>query len=362
MSHNAVLSIAAALLPVVVFLVALQLMDSFKLVRPRGVLVALGAGVVAALLCLELHEWLMPASRISDQAFIRYVSPLTEEATKALFIVALVARRRVGFLVDAAVLGFAVGTGFALAENIQYLTALGAASLLMWVVRGFGTAILHGATTAIFAMISRTLADRHPDRLWLVFWPGLAAAWVIHSLFNHVLVSPLAMTAMLLVGLPLLVYVVFQRSEHATREWVGAGLDLDVELLHLVRSDTFAYTRFGTYLRELRAHFPGPVVADMFCLLRLELELSVQAKAMLMAREAGLEMPVDADLATCLAELAYLNASIGRTGLLALKPLMVTSHRDRWHRYLLQQASPQTRLETGARSRWLSSLRRPTRT
>ena len=34
----------------------------------------------------------------------------------------------------------------------------------------------------------------------------------------------------------------------------------------------------------------------MFCLLRLELELSVQAKAMLMAREAGLEVPVDDDL------------------------------------------------------------------
>ena len=81
---------------------------------------------------------------------------------------------------------------------------------------------------------------------------------------------------------------VFERSERATREWVGAGLDLDVELLQLVLSEHFQFTRFGDYLQRAARTFHGPVVADMFCLLRLELELSVQAKAMLLAREAGL--------------------------------------------------------------------------
>ena len=43
---------------------------------------------------------------------------------KAAFIVVLIARRRVGFLVDAAVQGFAVGAGFAVVENIEYLRTL----------------------------------------------------------------------------------------------------------------------------------------------------------------------------------------------------------------------------------------------
>ena len=59
---------------------------------------------------------------------------------------------------------------------------------------------------------------------------------------------------------------------------------------------------------------------------------------MLMAREAGLDVPVDADLPSALAELEYLEDAIGRTGLLALKPLQVTSHRDDWHKFLLTQA------------------------
>jgi hypothetical protein len=149
---------------------------------------------------------------------------------------------------------------------------------------------------------------------------------------------------MVLIGLPALVVAVFERSENATREWVGAGLDLDLELLQLLTSEDLKVTRFGRYLRELRAHFDGGVVANMFCLLRLELELAVQAKARLIARKAGVDVPVDEDLQHALAEWAYLRRSIGRTGLLALEPLRMTSHRDDWHRYLLAQA--------GTRARW----------
>ena len=167
--------------------------------------------------------------------------------------------------------------------------------------------------------------------------PGLLVAIAVHSAFNHVLLPPLAMTALLLIVLPLLMLAVFQRSEAATREWVGAGLDLDLQLLDLVRSEHFTVTRFNSYLQQLRERFGGAIAVDMFCLLRLELELSIEAKAMIMAREAGLEVPVTDDLRASLQEIAFLESSIGRTGLLALKPLNVVSDRDRWHRHLLDR-------------------------
>jgi len=44
------------------------------------------------------------------------------------------------------------------------------------------------------------------------------------------------------------------------------------------------------------------------------------------------------DLHESLDEREFLRKSIGPTGLLALKPLQVTSYRDDWHRYLLKQA------------------------
>ena len=329
------MNIAVALVPVLLLLLLLQLMDSFKLVRFRSVVTAIGVGAFAAVACLLLHDIILSRVAIDASRFTRYVAPVTEELCKAGFIVLLLWRNRIGFLVDAAVQGFAVGAGFALVENIDYLRHLGGAGVGLWIVRGLGTAVLHGATTAVFAMVSKTLVERRAERPALGLLPGLAVAIGIHSGFNHLPFPPLAMTALLLLILPLVVVLVFNRSEQATREWVGAGLDLDLQLLDLVSSEAFTITRFGQYLQELRTRFSGPVVADMFCLLRLQLELSVQAKAMLLARESGLEVPVTSDLYDCLREIDYLEASIGRTGLLALKPLQVTSGRDHWHRHVL---------------------------
>jgi RsiW-degrading membrane proteinase PrsW (M82 family) len=332
-----VTAVFLALLPVLLFLVTLLLMDSFKLVRPGAVWIAISAGAAAALVCLLLHAWLLQGG-VRLSALRQYIAPAVEETAKAAFIILLIERGRVGFAVDAAIQGFAVGTGFALVENTLYLREMPHAHALLWMIRGLGTAILHGATTAIFAMIAKGLVDRHPDR----FLRGFATAWIvavaIHAAFNSPLLPPVAAMLLLLTVLPILTLWVFHRSEQATREWIGGGLDLDLELLALVMSEHFPSTQLGGFLRRFRSRFDGPVVADMFCLLRLELELSVQAKAMLVARAAGLRVPVDDDLRACLGELEYLRASIGPTGLLALKPLQVTSLRDDWHRYLLEQS------------------------
>ena len=65
--------------------------------------------------------------------------------------------------------------------------------------------------------------------------------------------------------------------------------------------------------------------------------------AWLFAQLAGLDLPVDPDVHAALAERTYLQHSIGRTGLLALEPLRVTSHRDYWHQHLLKQSGSHAR-------------------
>jgi RsiW-degrading membrane proteinase PrsW (M82 family) len=333
------LNIAAALLPVVAFLAILFLMDSFKLVRYWTIAIAVAAGAASALAALACQVWLGDFAHVSIQTLTRVVAPLSEETLKAIFIVYALRKRRFGFLVDAAIVGFAVGTGFGLVENIEFLRRMSGAGVLLWIVRGFGTAILHGATTAVFAILAKGLLERHPDRVFST----LAAAWLasvlIHTVNNLFFLPPLVMTLVLLVVLPLLVTFIFDRSEKATREWVGEGLDLDVELLNLLTSPDFGVSRLGAYLHELRARFPGPVVADMFCLLRIELELAIRAKGMLMARSAGLEVPADPSLRAKIQEWRFLQGSIGRTGALALKPLRATGVRDDWQRNLLEEVA-----------------------
>jgi RsiW-degrading membrane proteinase PrsW (M82 family) len=343
-------NLVVALLPVLLFLGLLVLLDSFKLVPIRSVLTALLAGGAAALVGSELNGWLLESAKTSPTAFSRYAAPAVEEALKALWVVILLRRGRVGFLVDAAILGFAVGAGFALVENVEYLRALGERGLVLWLVRGFGTAMLHGATTAILAILAKGLGDRHPQHALAALLPGYLAAVGIHSAYNHQLLPPALSAALLLVGLPLLVVVVFERSERRTRDWLGVGLDSDLEVVETIASGEALETRIGQYLHSLKAHFPGEVVADMLCLLRIQAELAIRAKGLLLAREAGLAPPVGDDVRDALSELRYLERSIGPTGRLAMKPVLRRDTRDLWQVYLLEDAGRAGTKATGPRA------------
>jgi protease PrsW len=332
---TAVVPLVISVLPVCLFLGALVLIDSYKLVALRAVLMAVVAGVVAAGASYAVNVWLIPRLPMEPVSYSRYVAPFIEETLKATFIIWLLARHRIGFVVDAAIYGFAVGTGFALVENLYYLSVGVDVALWSWFVRGFGTAVMHGGATAIFAMVARTLHTR-VDALHLRFLlPGLGVAIVLHSLYNHFLLQPIVATGIIVLVFPYIAIAVFQHSERDTRAWLGTGFDTDQELLRAMRSGQTSATPVGTYLSTLRQHFPPEAIVDMLCLLRLRAELGIRAKGVLMAREAGFEPPPDPTLPSKFDELRYLEGSIGRTGMRALKPFVHTSTRDLWQMNLL---------------------------
>jgi RsiW-degrading membrane proteinase PrsW (M82 family) len=327
--------ILIGLLPVFAFLLALILLDSFKLVKLRTVAGLIVAGGTAAVASLIINRQLGLALGVDGTTLARYVAPVIEEIFKSAVIVYLIARHRVAFLVDAAIIGFAVGAGFAAVENIHYFVALEENGVALWIVRGFGTALMHGSVTAIVAIISKQLVERHGGPRPWVFLPGLALAIALHSGFNHFFIAPTVTTVLILVVLPVFFVAVFHFSESQTREWLGTGFDTDAELLEIINAGKASDSRIGAYLVELRERFPPPTVVDMVCLLRLRLELSIRAKGILLARQSGFEVPPDPDMEGRFEELRFLEQSIGRTGLLALSPLFHFSDRDLWQYHMI---------------------------
>jgi len=330
-----ILRLTVSLFPVLLFLLALSLLDSYKLVSGRALAIAIGAGFAAAIMSFVVSIFLLDAVHIPDDPFDRFVAPVVEEFIKALFVVYVIRARRVGFIVDAAITGFAVGAGFAILENVWYVERLGESRIVIWIVRGFGTAIMHGGATAIFALISKGLFDRHESRGAAVFLPGFLVAVLLHSFYNHFLVSPVVSTILIHVTMPLVIMAVFYRSERSTRRWLGASFDTDQELLDIINSGRVSDTHLGVFFRSIRESFPPEVVVDMLCYLRVHVELAINAKGLLLMREAGFDPEVAPEVHDKLAELKHLEKSIGRTGQLAIKPLVNTSHRDLWQIYML---------------------------
>ncbi len=330
-------SASVSLVPVLVLLGLLMLMDSFKLVRLRAIVLSIGVGGVSALAAGVVNIAAIDNLPLTVPTFSRYLAPVIEEALKAAYLVWLIRKARVGFLVDAAIHGFALGAGFALVENVDYLRSLEGASMTLWFVRGCGTAVLHGGTTAIFGMLAKDHYDRAPGAA--AFLPAFVAAAAFHSLFNHFVLPPLMSAVVLLVTLPLLMMGMFEWSERATRAWLSDEFDGDLNRLQRIVAGNIATTQTGRYLESIKDRFAGEVVSDMLCLLHVQLELSIRAKGIMMAREAGLDMPIDTAVRDNLTEWRYLRSQVGRTGLLAMQPLLRGSTRDVWQIAMLQDHS-----------------------
>ncbi len=331
------IKIAVSLIPVFVFLAALMFLDSYKLVKLRSVLLTILVGCVAAIACWFLNSWILELSTLNFAMYSRYLAPVTEELLKAVYLVYLIKTKKVGFMVDAATYGFAIGAGFAFIENIYYLQALGSSNILLWAIRGFGTAAMHAGAMAIFGIISKNLFDRKSSDNVLIFLPGLGIAIVIHSIFNYFIFLEVLTTISLLIVLPVLIFIVFEHSEKATRNWLGVGMDANMELLEVITTGKISQTRIGVYLESLKSRFPGEAVADMLCLLRIHVELALRAKGILLMREAGFKAASDPEIKEKFDELKYLEKSIGKTGKLVILPFLHTSSRDLWQLHMLSK-------------------------
>lgn len=332
-----VLKVLVSFLPVIAFLSGLIYLDSFKLVKPMAVLRAIGAGGAAALAAMVVNGWLLSELLQNRTALTLYVAPAVEETLKAAYLIYLLRSHRIGFLVDAAIFGFGIGTGFALVENIYYLSSRPGADLYLWVIRGFGTALMHGAATAIVGIAAKAFVDRGRG-LPLALLPGLAASALLHSLFNHFFISPSLTTVAILILLPAIMVVVFSQSERSTRQWLGVGFDTDRDLLEMTTTGNLMDNKVGAYLQSLQNNFPGEVVADMLCMLRIHAELSVKAKGIILMREAGFDVPPEPGVPEQFQELQYLEKSIGKTGKLALYPFLHISDRELWQLHMLRQS------------------------
>jgi RsiW-degrading membrane proteinase PrsW (M82 family) len=333
--------VSASVLPVLVFLAALELIDTYKLLTVGRVLRSVLVGCAVAAICYGLNTSMYAAGLVSPAIWARSGAPVIEEIAKALYVAWLLRTNRVGFMVDTAISGFAVGAGFAVLENLTYIPDLSASGLAASAIRGLGTAMMHGGATAIFGTVSANLSEIRGSRSTLTFLPGLAMAILIHELYNQPLWRPVMAAAVVLVILPMVITLIFWRSEKVLEKWLGMKLDKDIDLLQMIATGTFSKSPVGKYMQSLENTFTPVILGDMLSYLHLSFELSARAKGDLLRREMGFPVEPDPELRGQLKELKFLESQIGRAGKMALGPLLGQSRRDIWE---LQQLAEKTEL------------------
>jgi len=322
-------NIIVAILPVFLFLLILYLLDSYKLVRYPTLIFSFILGTISAAIALVSNLIIQNKLGIGFDSYSKYIAPIVEELCKTLMIVILIKKKKAGFLIDAGIYGFTIGAGFGVAENVYYLLTTEDSNFLLWIFRGLGTAIMHSGNAAIISILIMGAFGRERN-LFRGIIPALVITIVLHSIYNQFDFYPLYHVAAVAVLVPVCLIFIFNLNKKQLQHWLEMEFYSEAELLVMMGKGEFSHSKAGVYLKSLKEHFPSEVIVDMYCFMHLYFELSIAFKRNLMLSENELpSLPVEG-AEVKLKELKQLIKNIGKSGELALAPVVRITYRDLW--------------------------------
>lgn len=325
-----------ALVPVLVMLAMFVWLDVFKLMTIWETLGLLLLGMVAAALAYPVSGVFLDQLPLGYSNYSRFAAPWIEEFIKGVMVIGLFRFNRIGFKLDAVISGFAIGAGFSVIENIIYLTRFPELTPAVWMVRGLGTAVMHGTATAVFAVIAHELAERETReaasdfdfRLWW-FVPGFVAAGMLHLLFNQFPSTPLIAMIATLVIAPFLIMALFKYGAQEAQQWLVKESAEHRIALAAWREGNYPDDSSGRMIAALAAR-SAPAIAKTMQRYCETLTALVLAAEMALHQQAEQPGEVEVDAAAEFAKLEQLEKDLGRTSLSALRSLLPFSRNDYW--------------------------------
>jgi len=333
-----------ALIPVLVLLAIFVWLDAFKLMRLREVLVLLALGGLAAIAVYPISGRLIDTLPIGFSNYSRFVAPWLEEAVKALIMIALFRLNRIGYKLDAVISGFAIGAGFSVAENVLYLTFFPQYGVGTWLVRGLGTAVMHGTTLAILAAIAHEFAERETreaagdynfNLLW--FLPGYLIAVAIHTIFNQFPDRPMVAMMGSIVLAPIALIAIFHLGAAEAERWLVAEHAAHATQLETLRTGGWPDTAAGRKIAALAERLGDETTRRIRRYWELQAWLVVQAEEVMLEEAAGDASFDKKEVAAAFAELGGLRRAIGKSSFTALGALLPFSRNDYWEVSELKQ-------------------------
>jgi RsiW-degrading membrane proteinase PrsW (M82 family) len=325
-------------------LIVFDRLDVFDLISTRviALLVLIGAGV--AFVSLQINTVILYTSPLEVEGLSRYVAPLLEEALKAIPIIVLFHQNRLGYKLDAGIAGFAVGSGFAAFENIFYLREMMDAATTTWLVRGFGTAVMHGGATAVFALVSHTMTGRQTagstaNYVFALsyFIPGFVVAALLHGVFNWSGTHPLVIMTLTLLFVPLVLFLTFAIDEKITNNWLKQDADDHRKMLADLETGNYLESKRGKRVLRATDQSLTATLEDVVAYIKLKTRLVLRAEELILASQQEEDFEVGDEELDMFEELDALEGRIGVLTLMALEPHLGFSRNDIWELSRLRQ-------------------------
>jgi RsiW-degrading membrane proteinase PrsW (M82 family) len=327
---------AVALVPVLVMLALFIWLDVFKLMTFWETVGLLLLGAVAAGAAYPLSGVFIDALPLGFSNYSRFVAPWIEEFIKGLAIVGLFWFNRIGYKLDAVISGFAIGAGFSVVENILYLTRYPELAANVWMVRGLGTAVMHGTTCAVLAATAHEFAERETrgsaaefdfNPLWFV--PGFLIAVAIHTGFNQFPEKPLLAMIITLSVAPFVIMAIFRFGAVEAQQWLSEEREETRAALGAWESGKFPEDESGRKIAALVERSDEKTAARIREYCQLLTWLVLQAEDTLHDQVSDSEK-LHIEGKSAFARLEALRRELGKTNVATLRSILPFSRNDYW--------------------------------
>ena len=316
--------ILVSVIPLLLYLMVLKSLDSFRIVHWRWLVVCMAVGCGSCLVAWAFSE-------MSAALAVPFYAPLIEEILKALVALCVMRLFRIVFFAEALCYGAAIGAGFSLVENIIYLYFSPDMLFATALFRGLGTSMLHIGCSSLFLvlwLLAKNNSWKSVFRLW-----GILPCILIHALYNLHHFQPLVQMVAVVVIFFVIFLCVSNYNEKCIGKWLDQSMMYDIDLLSAIKDGTLPDTKAGQYLMSVKEQFDPYVFLDMICYVQLYLELTITAKSRMMLRESGL---LDAESeddksqrSAMLKEFNTLRGNIGKMGEIILHPIVKMTAEDK---------------------------------
>ena len=316
--------ILVSVIPLLLYLLVLKSLDSFRIVHWRWLVVCMAVGCGSCLVAWAFSE-------MSAALAVPFYAPLFEEILKALVALCVMRLFRIVFFAEALCYGAAIGAGFSLVENIIYIYFSPDMLFATALFRGLGTSMLHIGCSSLFLvlwLLAKNNSWKSVFRLW-----GILPCMLIHALYNLHHFQPLVQMVAVVVIFFVIFLCVSNYNEKCIGKWLDQSMMYDIDLLSAIKDGTLPDTKAGQYLMSVKEQFDPYVFLDMICYVQLYLELTITGKSRMMLRESGLldaESEDDKSQRTAmLTEFNTLRGNIGKMGEIILHPIVKMTAEDK---------------------------------
>ncbi|HKJ27818.1 MAG TPA: PrsW family intramembrane metalloprotease [Anaerolineales bacterium] len=296
-------------------------------------------GGIAFALASLINRTLMGSFGVDRLVVVRTIAPIEEEILKGLILLFLVRRKEFTYFVDGAIYGFAIGIGFAIFENYEYLYyASESSQLSIAVIRVISTNLMHATGSAIIGIALGYGRFSRRSGVLMYILGGAAFSMAIHIGFNNIASAELDNSLLLLIFIVVigtfgfgLIFFFIRRGTQEAQTWIRETLGMGDRVTAGEVKAVDQMKDIDALLAPL-AHIYGEDKAHQIeKLLRMQARLGILRKNLEKLQDQKLVQNTKEEIADLREEMDIIRKEIGQYEMMTLRLIFPEDDDSMWN-------------------------------